>query len=121
MKSSELFEKKLARYVDRCPIVDHSSLSEEEKEEDEQDRKIGVAFIVLMYELPEEEALAILDKLEEHDDFIASLENAERELCTPTDDYQENLQRDLDTGWFYEDTDPDEEILESDFTVFKPH
>ncbi len=120
MKPSKLFEKKLSRYVDRCPIVDYTSLSEEEKKEDEQNRKTGVAFIDLMYELPEEEALAILDKLEEHDDFISSLENAERELSSSTDDYQENLQRDIDTGWFYEDNDPDDEVLESEFTVFKP-
>lgn len=111
LKPSCLFEEKLSRYVNRSPIINYTK----------QDRKTGVAFIDLLYDMPEEEALAILDKLEEHDDFIASLENAERELCNPTDDYQENLQRDLDTGWFYEDTDPDDEVLESEFAVFKPH
>ncbi len=105
MKPSDIFEKKLSRYVDRAPIIDYTTLSEEEKKEDEQDRKIGVAFIDLMYELPEEEALAILDKLEEHDDYIASLENAERDLSTFANDYQRCLQNQSETEWFYPDND----------------
>ena len=58
-----------------------------------------------MYELPEEEALAILDKLEEHDDFISSLERAERDLSTFANDYQKCLQNQSETGWFYPDND----------------
>ena len=104
MKPLNLFEMKLSRYVDRDPFIDYTTLSEEEK-----DRETGVAFINLLYKLPKKEALAILNKLEEHDDFIASLENAEKEPCNTTDDYQENLQRDLDTGWFYPDDTDDED------------
>ena len=105
MNPSDLFEKKLSRYVDRAPIIDYTTLSEEEKNEDAQDRKIGVAFIDLLYELPEEEAIALLNKLEEHDDYIASLERAESDLSTVANDYQKCLQNQSETGWFYPDSD----------------
>lgn len=120
MKPSALFEKKLARYLERNPIINYTVLSEKEKREDAQDRNIGVAFIDRLYELPEEESLALLDKLIEHDDYIASLERSERDPSPTMNDYQENLERNLNTGWFYEDNDPDDEKLETEFTLFKP-
>lgn len=44
-------------------------------------------------------------KLEEHDDFISSLERAERDLSTFANDYQKCLQNQSETGWFYPDND----------------
>lgn len=70
-------EKKLKRYSERSPYVDITALSEKELQTylNESEK-----FMDLIYNRPEAEALAFLNSLEEQDDFIESLERAEREL-----------------------------------------
>lgn len=105
MKISNIISKRLNRYSERRPNVDLNTLSKEELEEEMNDRIIGAEFALRIMDMPKKEALTLLDKLEEQDDFIASLERAEKDPSPIMNEYKKYLQNDIDTGWAYPDND----------------
>ncbi len=103
MKKSDIILEKLFRHLERYPYMNLASLSEKQqkKEMNEIDREFK--FIDKIYFLPKKEALTLINKIEELDDFIALLERTEREVHTITNDYEKCRQCNIETGWYYSD------------------
>lgn len=105
MQQQKVILKKISRHVDRFSDLDITSLSEEEQQEEKDFCETEIKLFEQIYGLPEEKALAILDKMEEQDDYIASLEKAEKEIKPSINVIQELCLHLENTGWFYPDND----------------
>ena len=110
MNTANEISKRLLRHFERCSDANTPALSKEEEAEQEKNQEMGAEFINQMFTMPQSEALALLNKLEEQDDFIESLERAEKDLSPAMNDFQEFAQNDVDTGWCYSDIDIDDEL-----------